>query len=138
MAQLSKIREREIADLAEEIAEEHFLDSQILPLEILKSEGITHSFGFYKQAFDGLLEHKNNRFHIYCNLDRVLHQESPRARFTLGHELGHFFIDEHRRALSSGRAPAHPSLCEYTSEGCDRSTPITHAAFCRLCRSLTF
>jgi hypothetical protein len=62
-----------------------------------------------------MLEHRAGRFHIYCNLARVGREGSGRARFTLGHELGHFFIDEHRNALASGRVLAHPSKCEYES-----------------------
>ena len=73
------------------------------------------SFGQYGDAFDGMLEWRRGRFHIYCNLQRIEREDSPRARFTLGHELGHFYIDEHRNALSAGKIPAHPSQCEYKS-----------------------
>ena len=62
-----------------------------------------------------MLEHRSGRFHIYCNLDRVETQSSPRARFTVGHELAHFFIDEHRNALKSGLTPAHGSRSEFES-----------------------
>lgn len=34
----------------------------------------------------------------------------------MAHELGHFFIDEHRQALESGRAPSHPSIADYESK----------------------
>ena len=54
------------------------------------------------------------RFHVYCNLSRVDAPTSPRARFTLGHELGHFFIDEHRNALLAG-SPPHNSQSDYAS-----------------------
>ena len=40
---------------------------------------------------------------------------SPRCRFTLCHELGHFFIDDHRLALKSGITPKHKSKCDYLS-----------------------
>src|SRR5262249_251364 len=83
---------------------------------IAKAQGLTLSFGSYGDAFDGMLECRGARFHIYCNLDRVEHPESSRSRFTIGHELGHYFIDEHRLALLSGRAPAHPSRTEYESK----------------------
>ena len=115
-SRLSPIREREIAELAEGIAEEYFPVSRIDPSEIIKAKDITMSFGLYGDYFDGLLEHRNGRFHIFANLDRVESIDSPRARFTLGHELGHYFIDEHRNALAKGLAPAHPSICEYESD----------------------
>jgi IrrE N-terminal-like domain len=109
-------REAEIAELAEAIADEYFPTERIEPSRIAQNKGITVSFGPYEDAFDGLLEYKGGRFHIYCNLDRVETSDSPRARFTLAHELGHFYIDEHRNALREGQAPPHPSLCEYESK----------------------
>jgi Zn-dependent peptidase ImmA (M78 family) len=113
---LSPTREQEIAELAEAIAEEYFPASRVDPLAIVKTKGISISFGHYGDSFDGLLEHRHGRFHIYANLNRIDHTDSPRARFTLGHELGHYFIDEHRNALAQGLAPSHPSICEYESD----------------------
>src|SRR5258706_3391311 len=100
--QLSPTREQEIAELAEAIADGYFPAKRIDPLAIIQAKGITTSFGHYRDTFDGLLEHQRGRFHIYANLDRVEQADSPRARFTLGHELGHYFIDEHRNALTRG------------------------------------
>lgn len=111
-----QLREVEIAELAEAIAEEYFPKERVEPAQIAKAKGITLSLGSYEGAFDGLLEYKAGRFHIYCNLDRVETRDSARARFTLGHELGHFFIDEHRNALREGKTPPHPSVCEYESK----------------------
>jgi hypothetical protein len=108
-------REREIGTLAEAVADEYSASDRFDPEPILEDCAITISYGRYREAFDGMLEHRNQRFHIYCNLDRVEWQDSARARFTVAHELGHYFIDEHRIALSSGRTPAHPSKCEYES-----------------------
>ncbi len=109
-------RADEIAELAEFIAEEYGSNGRVEPLSIARRKNITHSFGYYKNAFDGMLEYYEKRFHIYCNLSRVERHDSPRARFTLAHELGHYFIDEHRNALQSGFAPAHLSICEYESD----------------------
>lgn len=108
-------KEREL--LLSELAEAAGLTQQlpIDPLLILRSEGIRDSFNHYGDAFDGLLEWRASGFHVYCNLARVEQRDSARARFTLAHELGHYFIDEHRNALMSGRAPAHPSFCDYQS-----------------------
>ena len=72
---LSPIREQEIADLAEAIAAEHFRTSRVEPSAIIKSKGISISFGRYEDYFDGLLEHRHGRFHIFANLDRVEHAE---------------------------------------------------------------
>ena len=93
----------EIQELAEAVADEHFPDRRIEPEELLKRKGITFNYGRYGDAFDGMLECENGAFHVYCNLERVGQPNSPRARFTFGHELGHYYIDEHRNALAAGR-----------------------------------
>lgn len=106
----------EIAELAEEVANRHCPRGAVDPHVILKAKEITWSCGRYDDAFDGMLEHDSGRFHVYCNLNRVEREDSPRARFTLGHELGHFYIDEHRCELRAGRTPGHGSICEYESK----------------------
>jgi Zn-dependent peptidase ImmA (M78 family) len=108
-------RLREIADLAEEVADEYSSKGGIDLHAVLQANGITWSYGYYDDAFDGMLEHEDGRFHLYCNLNRVERQTSARARFTLGHELGHFYIDEHRNELAVGRTLCHGSRCEYES-----------------------
>lgn len=113
---LSSVRAQEIADLAEAVADEFCPTGKIHPVAIANHKSITLSFNYYGDAFDGLLEHRAGRFHIYANLDRIERADSPRGRFTLGHELGHYFIDEHRNALRAGLVPSHPSQCEYESD----------------------
>ena len=61
-------------------------------------------------ALYGVVEHEDGQFDIHCNLDRENVLGSPRGRFTVSHELGHYFIDEHRNALASGRVRPHPSF----------------------------
>jgi Zn-dependent peptidase ImmA (M78 family) len=109
-------RELDIAELAEEVADSHCPGSRVDPVKIIEANGITFSFGRYADAFDGLLEYHRGQFHIYSNLDRVENPNAPRARFTLGHELGHYYINEHRNALKRGLMPSHPSFCDYTSD----------------------
>lgn len=116
MTKLTHIRKVEIEEQAEAIAEETFPTSRIEPEELAKQEEITVSFGSYGDAFDGLLEWRRGKFHIYCNLDRVEARDSPRSRFTIAHELGHYFIDDHRRGLEKGRVPSHGSWVEFVSD----------------------
>ncbi len=111
----SSDRLREIADLAEFVAEESWGDQGVDPLAVADAKGITVSFNNYGDAFDGLLEHKAGHFHIYGNLQRLERTDSSRARFTISHELGHYYIDEHRRTLEVGVVPSHPSFCDYES-----------------------
>jgi len=94
-----------LSELAEEVWRAHSGERQVFLDGIAESEGVTLSCGDYGEAFDGLLEHKSGAFHIYCNTARGQPYNSPRARFTIAHELGHFFIDEHRNALLAGKPP---------------------------------
>ncbi len=112
---ISVERELQISHLAEFISDNYSIDNSLDFMRILEKNTITHNYGKYSNAFEGLLECKNGQFHIFLNLDKCDYEDSPRARFTLGHELGHYFIDEHRNALKHGKAPSHPSFCEYNS-----------------------
>ena len=106
----------EIAELAEAVAEEHCPSGRVEPELILKKNDITLSFGQYEDAFDGMLEYDGQSFHVYANLQRLRGTETGRARFTLGHELGHFYIDDHRRALQEGGITRHPSYSDHQSD----------------------
>lgn len=105
---LTPARELEIAELAEAVADTHFPFGLVVPEEIAARNRISLSFNDYGACFDGLLEHRSGRFHVYCNTGRS--HTNGRRRFTLAHELGHYYIDEHRLALLCGRTPAHCSV----------------------------
>lgn len=112
---INSLRQNEISELAEFIANKYcpldFIDPEI----IAKHSQISFNYGNYQDYFDGLLEYENQNFHIYINLDRVKQVESERARFTFAHELGHYFIDSHRNSLISGRSPSHGSFVDFKS-----------------------
>ena len=78
---VSPARLREIAELAEAVADEHCPAGPVEPEAIARAGGVTLSFGQYGEAFDGMLEHEAGRFHIFCNLQRVQRPDAPRARF---------------------------------------------------------
>ena len=109
-------RRRIISSLAEYIANEYFPTSEILPEHIADDNQISYCYGYYEDSFDGLLEHQYGDFHIYINLTRVNRPDSSRSRYTFGHELGHYFIDEHRLALESGLTPSHPSVTDFSAK----------------------
>ncbi len=113
---ISRSRQEELSDLAEFIANEYCPDVTIEPELIAKKQGISYCYGNYEDSFDGLTEHEFGKFHIFINLDRHSHEGSERMRFTFGHELGHYFIDEHRNALMSGQTPSHPSFTDFSSK----------------------
>ncbi len=112
---MSDYRVSQIGDFAESIAEGYFPNSKVEPSKIASIKEIRFAFNHYGDAFDGVLEHKNSRYFIYINLNRVENASSSRGRFTFAHELGHYFIDEHRNALKNGKSPSHGSNAEYQS-----------------------
>ncbi len=109
-------RIQEIIDLAETVSSECNQEGRIDPVQIIQENKIGYCYGRYKHHFDGMLVYFEGKFFIYCNLDKVVSKGSPRARFTLCHELGHFFIDEHRRVLIRGKNLHHPSQCDFSSK----------------------
>ena len=113
---LSDSQKSDIEDLAEYIANEYSPKGAINLEDIAENNGITYSYGNYKDAFDGLIEHSFGNFHIYINIDRLDHGYTERARFTFAHELGHYFLDNHRNALAQGLTLSHPSFTGFVSE----------------------
>ena len=104
-----------INNLTESIVDNYFsITEAIKPSFIAKQYNISWSIGNYENAFDGLIECYRGKFHIYINEAR--HHSSNRMRFTFSHELGHFFIDNHRNALASGEVPYHSSFTNFASE----------------------
>lgn len=111
---LPRRKETEIAELAEYISVSNYGGNRVHPEEIAAKEGIVFDYAAFAEDFDGILLHDRGDFFIVCNERRGL-RGSTRSRFTFAHELGHYFLDEHRRALSSGKLPAHFSLAEFIS-----------------------
>ncbi len=109
-------RSEELEGLAEDLATEFWMDGRVEPSAIASECGLTFSYGHYDDYFDGLLERRGPRFHVYINLDSNKSADAPRARFSFAHELGHYFLDWHRNALERG-APAHGSRADFESGG---------------------
>ena len=102
-----------IQELAEFIALEY--DETITPLEkIAETEKLPIFYDDYGNAFDGLLIYDQS-FYIHLNSKKGNKPNSPRGRFTLAHELGHYFIDNHRVGLKSGLLGPHGSFSHRSS-----------------------
>ncbi len=101
--EISDIRKKEIAELAEFISNEYCPEGVVSPEVIAKQSGISYSYGDYGDSFDGVLEHDAGKFHIYLNKKLFCH-DNARLRFSFAHELGHYFINEHRNALKKGKS----------------------------------
>lgn len=99
-------REAEILELADDVANEDRATGRVCPTRICSAKGIKlvhESYG--KKKFDGMLIHKSGTWIILCNVDNGNLPDSPRERFTISHELGHYHIPEHRRLLLAGQRP---------------------------------
>lgn len=106
---ISRERRADLSGLAEAVLAEFDSPSVICPEQIAYSSDITISFNDYGAAFDGLLQCRRRRFHIYCNTNPSRSANPARRRFTVAHELGHYFIDDHRTALEAGISPHNSS-----------------------------
>lgn len=114
-AALSRHRKSFIESIAEEVLDSYGSHSKRRWVDvdsIVGRLGISKSFNDYGSGFDGMLECKEAKFHVYVNRSTCgSGRYFPRARFTIAHELGHYSIPEHRSALLSGKVPHHPSVC---------------------------
>jgi Zn-dependent peptidase ImmA (M78 family) len=98
-----------IKKIAESIALE-FTDI-ITPLEkIIEDEGIELFYDSYGDTFDGMTIYDNDMFYFHINTFRGNIPNSNRARFTIAHELGHYFLDNHRIGLKRGLLSPHFSV----------------------------
>lgn len=88
--------------MAEAIAEEHFNNNRTDLFAILAEKNIKLIKGNYEDYFLGNLVHHSRKFYMYLNMDQLSENQQPRMRFTIAHELGHFFIDDHRNLLKKG------------------------------------
>ena len=83
----------------------------ITPIEkILMEEELELFYDSYGDTFDGMTVFDNGQFFIHVNTFRGNRINSNRARFTIAHELGHYFIDNHRLGLKKGILSPHFSV----------------------------
>lgn len=130
MAKLTKMdwtelrtrKERAAERAAEVLRTLKLREAPVDPLAIAKSEAplLKVRSGNFKNRFDGQLEyHKNqNRFLLLYNdkYDRNAADGThhPRTRFTISHELGHYFLEPHHTYLVRD-GKSHGSKGEYSS-----------------------
>lgn len=89
------------------------------PLKIVESESplLIAQGDDFRQRFDGQLEYhpSQRRFLLLYNTKYDCGKNRhPRTRFSIAHELGHYFIEAHHAYLRSGGKP-HPSQAEFAS-----------------------
>ena len=91
------------------------------PLRIAESEKSQLSVccGDYRDRFDGQLEYHpgKGRFILFYNTkyDETPGIHAPRTRFSIAHELGHYFLEAHHEYLRRGN-PTHGSKSGFISD----------------------
>jgi Zn-dependent peptidase ImmA (M78 family) len=104
------LRMNQINKLAEFIANDFFNGNLTLLDKVAKDEDIFYHFDQYEDGFDGMLAYADADFHIHINTENGNGENTKRGRFTFAHELGHFFIEEHRLGLKYGLLEPHASF----------------------------
>lgn len=97
--------------------------SPIDPLAVVRKEGrrlLRCQGDNFGDAFDGQLKYHASRrcFVLLYNTkydQGIENGHHPRTRFSIAHELGHYFLDKHRAYLMGG-GEAHQSRSEFTSD----------------------
>ncbi len=105
---------------ADELIESLGLVAPIDPLEVARTEHPVLVSGGRDlgDLYDGKLKYnkRKKRFLLFFNTkyDRWAEdgRHHPRTRFSIGHELGHYFLEAHRHHLRTGGQP-HPSRGEF-------------------------
>lgn len=97
----------ELAELAEQIAEEHLSKGQVNLEKIARKQKIRIIESDYGDGFVGELVHERGKFYIHLN--QTKYDLPGRKRFTIAHEYGHYFNDDHRNKLKQGISLAHPA-----------------------------
>ncbi len=92
--------------LAENVAEEHQTAHGTVLDAVLADSSIELIFDDFLEPFDGLLIKDSKGYRVACNLATGNTPNAPRCRFTIAHELGHYFIDEHRAVLADRLMPS--------------------------------
>nr|WP_294795560.1 ImmA/IrrE family metallo-endopeptidase [uncultured Mucilaginibacter sp.] len=76
---------------------------------ICRDEGIKIIVDNYKHYFDGMLVWDGHAFNIHLNSAKGNILSSARGRFSLAHELGHYFLEAHNYLIRNGEIKPHPS-----------------------------
>ncbi|MFV0599918.1 MAG: ImmA/IrrE family metallo-endopeptidase [Bacteroidales bacterium] len=92
----------DIKELAENIGLTFLENGKVNLFNVAKNEDITILNYNYNHNFLGSLTYCNGKFYIILNKREISKCEIGRVRFTIAHELGHFFIDEQRNRLKNG------------------------------------
>ncbi len=115
---LTAKRKQLLEEDAEWIVDEYFEPDEVIRPEVIaEAEEITISLGNYKNEFQGLIHYLNGRFHVYLDTTFGNNLNDTVIRYSFAHELGHYFINEHRSELLAMGMLGSTSGAAMLSEG---------------------
>lgn len=115
--ELNASRKAELSELAAFYVDTYCSQAMAVdPVMIAKGLGLPFTANDYGGHFDGYLEYFGRSFHVFLHLNEGDHLYSPRVRFSFAHELGHYLIDTHRRALMEPGIGGHGSQGVFASD----------------------
>ena len=96
----------------EEIAKLNcFKQAPVDPFQVVSSEGVQIQVegDDFRDCFDGRLSYHNGRFLLIYNTyyNRWPHSSDhhPKVRFSVAHELGHYYLEAHRKFIVARKRP---------------------------------
>jgi len=92
----------EIENLAEKVLKKYSTCLPVEPLEIAKKLTLKVLFEPYENYFRGNILLLGREFYILLNSEILKDINYTGARYTLAHELGHYFIKTHRDRIKKG------------------------------------
>lgn len=113
---IPEVRKKKISEKADDLSSCYSTTDVTDLNRIAISDELPVYYDHYEDAFDGMLLYDGECFHIHVNIDRGNTANSKRGRFSLGHELGHYFINEHRIGLKYGLLEPHASVNTLTHQ----------------------
>ena len=105
-----------IENLAEKVLAKYSTTMPVDPHEIAKSVGLRTFFEPYEKLFHGNTVYVGKQFLILLNKNSLTNLNYSFARYTYAHELGHYFISEHRNNIKQGKSYAFSGNKEFDSE----------------------
>jgi hypothetical protein len=107
------MRNREVEQKADDVLSAYQVHTgPVDVLGIAREEGIELAEGDYAESFCGRIEHHRELGGFVLFHPRIAPSKNVgRVRFSIGHELAHYFLDHHRAMLMSGRS--HNSTSDF-------------------------
>lgn len=97
---LSSTRKQEINAYADMVLDMHPQSDRAFDwASVCKKENIRVFFEYFPEDLDALIVYRKQRYTIFVNTKNLADMPEYRVNFSICHELGHYFLPEHRYKL---------------------------------------